>query len=436
MMAANRWLRNGLAAVLTVIAGCSAPTAHKDNGEPHPSGAAAAPQTRAEPRKADADLNAARAGAFEPRQVALLLPLSGRLAAFGTAVRDGFMAAWYEARAHGDYAPTIRLYDTSAGADVLQVYQQAIADGAGLIIGPLEKPQVAALYQQNLPVPTLALNRADLDQGAPGNLYQFSLAPEDEAAQIADIAFQENRRRALVIAPEDEWRSREMQVFSQRWQQHGGEISATVRYFDQQSMSQEIRAALNISQSEARAREVESIINRNVEFSPQRRRDVDMVFMLAKPQQARSIKPMLAFYYAGDMPVYTLSRVYNGFPNPALDRDMDKVRFTEMPFLLENPPLKQQILADQPQSRNYLRLYAMGIDSFHLYPHLAAMARAGAGRLAGQTGYLTLNPQHVIQRELMLAQMRNGKPEPAAAPVQEETPAVATESQNDADLQP
>src|SRR5699024_4992168 len=48
----------------------------------------------------------------QPRNIALLLPTSGRLAAFGRAVRDGFMAAWYEQR---DNRPMVRQYDTAEG---------------------------------------------------------------------------------------------------------------------------------------------------------------------------------------------------------------------------------------------------------------------------------------------------------------------------------
>lgn len=385
-----------------------------------------------------ADLAAVREmAAAQPRQVALLLPLSGKLSAFGAAVRDGFMAAWYDARERGGNPPALRVYDTGANANFLELYRQAVADGANLIVGPLEKPQVALLYQQPPSVPTLALNRADIDQIPPANLYQFSLAPEDEAAQIADIAYQEGRRHALIIAAEDESRSRELQVFSERWRQQGGDIAAAALYTDQQDLSQSIRTALNLPQSEARAKEVETLIHRNVEFTPHRRQDVDMVLMLAKPQQARSIKPMLAFYYAGDIPVYALSRIYNGFPNPDQDRDMDSVRFTDMPWVLEDQPLKKRILADQPQSRNYLRLYAMGIDSFLLYPRLRQMEKARDSRVYGQTGYLTLNAQLVVQRQLLLAQMRNGRPEliPAAL-LRQDTQAVATERLQHADIQP
>jgi outer membrane PBP1 activator LpoA protein len=187
----------------------------------------------------------------QPHQIALLLPLSGKLAAFGTAVRDGFMAAWYEARKQGAVPPPVRFYDSAANADAVQLYQQATADGAGLVIGPLEKQQVAQLYQQSLPVPTLALNRFESSNPPAPNLYQFSLAAEDETTQIADIAADENRRSALIIASDEDINSREMQAFERRWRERGGSVGAIARYRDQQSMSQEIRAALNIPRSEA-----------------------------------------------------------------------------------------------------------------------------------------------------------------------------------------
>lgn len=349
--------------------------------------------------------------AQQPKQVALLLPLSGKLAALGAAVRDGFMAAWYDSKQRGGTLPVIRTYDSADAADITALYQQAVAEGAQVVVGPLEKQHVAQLYKLPLPVPTLALNRADLDGLAPPNLYQFSLAPEDEAVQIASIAWQQNYRHALVVAADTDTKSRELRAFSQQWESLGGDIAATAWFHDQPTLSQVIKNALGIPRSEARAREMERLLGKNLQFSPRRRQDIDMVFMLAKAQQARSIKPMLAYHYAGDLPVYALSRIYNGYPNPDLDRDLEQVRFTEMPWILDREqPLKKQILADLPQSRNFLRLYAMGVDSFYLYPRLRQLEKLSDSRVYGQTGYLTFGPQLVVQRELLMAEIRDGAP--------------------------
>lgn len=349
-------------------------------------------------------------------QIALLLPLSGKLANFGEAVRDGFLAARYDAQQRGEHVPGVRFYDTE-NTGVVALYQQAAADGAALVIGPLEKLQVAQFYGQQLSVPLLALNRADLQQTPPANLYQFSLAPEDETAQIADFAAHSNYRQALVIATEEDLRSREFQTLQQRWQSHGGTIVATATFHDQQSMSSSIRSALSIPRSEARAREMENLLNRKIESVPHRRRDVDVVFMLAKPAQARLIKPLLDFYYAGDLPVYSTSRIYGGYAAAATQRDdLDKVRFTEMPWVLQQSELKQRILTAQPASKNYLRLYAMGIDSFGLSSRLSQL-KASTNPVQAQTGSLSVDAQNIVQRQSRLAEIRNG-----AAIAADETP--------------
>lgn len=349
----------------------------------------------------------------QPKQIALLLPLTGKLAGFGTAVRDGFMAAWYDARTRGTATPSVRIYDTTTTQNFSELYQRAIADGAQAIVGPLEKTQVAALYQQQLTVPTLALNRADVGTAPPPGLYQFSLAPEDEAAEIARIAGEYNARRVLIVAPEEDRNARELQTFTARWQQQGGEVVATALFHNPQMLSQAIKTALHIPQSDARRREIEALFGRKVEFVPHRRDDIDMVLVYARPQQARSIVPTLAYHYAGNIPTYALSRSYNGVDAPGQDADLEGLRFTEIPWLLDNQqPLKQQILTGIPQSRGYLRLYALGLDSFQLLPQLRQMESRPDIRVTGQTGTLTLSSERIVQRELMLAQIKDGLARP------------------------
>ncbi len=345
------------------------------------------------------------------QQVALLLPLTGKLAGFGEAVRDGFFAALYAAQQRGERVPAVRIYDSDSGG-IVPLYQQAVTEGAGAVIGPLEKLQVAQFYSQTLAVPLLALNRADSTQLPPANLYQFGLAPEDETAELAQLIARDGKRNVLIIADASEANSREAQAFLQRWQSLGGHIAGTAVFRTQQDLSPAIRNAMNIPRSEARGRELENILNRNIEFTPRRRSDVDAIFMLAKPAQARSIKPLLNFYYAGELPVYATSRVYSGHPGGALDRDLENVRFTETPWILQTSALKQQILAAQPGAKNYLRLYALGIDSFSLYSRLHALENSSGKRMAGQTGTLSLDAQRIVQRELMLAELRNGVAEP------------------------
>jgi outer membrane PBP1 activator LpoA protein len=116
----------------------------------------------------------------QPKQIALLLPMQGKLAEAGEAVRDGFFAAYFQALGNGRQTPEVRQYDSSN--DVITAYQQAIAEGADLVIGPLDKEKVTELsLMPSLEVPLLSLNYPDAPPAQPlKGFYQFGLAVEDE----------------------------------------------------------------------------------------------------------------------------------------------------------------------------------------------------------------------------------------------------------------
>jgi outer membrane PBP1 activator LpoA protein len=345
--------------------------------------------------------------ANRPQQLALLLPLTGKLAPFGKAVRDGFIAALYDTKARGSQIPTLKVYNTDAREDFIALYQQAVAEGADMIIGPLEKHRLSLLFDQlSLPVPTLGLNQIENYGQAPEQLYQFGLVPQDEAKQIADIAFLDNHRHAYIIAPEGEWGDKVSDAFSQRWHDLGGTTIALSRYSGQKDYSSSVKQSLLLQDSEDRANRIETLIGERLEFSPRRREDVDMVFLLANPQQARSIKPLMAYHYAADLPVYGTSRLYAGYENTSRDRDLNGVRFTDMPWILQKPSaVHQQINEEFQQNTPYQRMYALGVDSYQLHPRLRQLQQIPTSRVFGNTGNLKLNDRNEIEREMLLAQI-------------------------------
>src|SRR5579859_3899569 len=91
-----------------------------------------------------------------PDQVALLLPLSGRAEPVGVAVRDGFVAAYLQQEPAT--RPRLKIYDVTAET-VAGAYRHAVDDGAGFVVGPLTKEDVAAVVPVNsAKMPELALN--------------------------------------------------------------------------------------------------------------------------------------------------------------------------------------------------------------------------------------------------------------------------------------
>src|SRR5271154_6221955 len=106
-----------------------------------------------------------------PNQIALLLPLSGRGEAFGVAVRDGFIAAYLEQEAAK--RPRLKVYDVAA-EPIGAAYSRAIADGAGFVVGPLTKEDVAAVAPLSAGrTPVLALNFLGDAVSTPKNFFQF-----------------------------------------------------------------------------------------------------------------------------------------------------------------------------------------------------------------------------------------------------------------------
>tara|TARA_R110001599_G_scaffold61708_15_gene171774 strand:- start:785 stop:2692 length:1908 start_codon:yes stop_codon:yes gene_type:complete len=346
-----------------------------------------------------------------PDQVALLLPVTGRLASYGKAIRDGFFAAYYETLNQGGQVPKVKLYDSN-NSDINSLYQQTINDGNKLVIGPLEKEQVSALsasHPQAMSLPTLALNRIEGGH-FPSGLYQFGLSPEDEAAQIADIALAKGYKRALVITPEGAWGQKVASAFVDRWQQLNGQIVAS-QTFDssKNNYSKQIKNILNIDKSQQRLQRLQQIIGFRPNYEPYRRTDLDFIFLLARPNEGRAIKPLLAYHYAGDIPVYATSHIYRGSKAPTKDQDINGVRFIDIPWIFnEDLEIRQAINKGIPSSPGYQRMYALGVDSFRLHLRLKQLRNGDNNQVFGETGALSLNMLGQIERELSLAEIQNG----------------------------
>ncbi len=348
--------------------------------------------------------------ANRPQQIALLVPLSGKLAPYGKAVRDGFIAALYQTKQRGGATPRLKVYNSDAGEQFIPLYYQAVAEGAELVIGPLDKKKLQLLFDEViLPVPTLALNRVDNYGQAPELLFQFGLAPQDEASQIADIAYLKNHKQAMIIAPKGEWGEKVSNSFAKRWQQLEGVVIVRSVFSGQKDYSSSIKNALSLQRSEARGKRIASLAGQAIEFTPRRRQDIDMVFLLARPDEARSIKPLLDYHYAGDLPIYASSRVYSG-PAPKKNHDINGIRFIDIPWIL-NPPseLHRQISQQTNSNKQLQRMIALGIDSFQLHPRLRQLDEIGTSRLYGNTGTLKLNSNREIERRLLFAKIKNGR---------------------------
>ena len=347
-------------------------------------------------------------------RIALLLPMQGPLANVSQALRDGFLAAHLQARQAGQPELKIDLYDSTAQPSLDSFYQQAMAKGTQLVIGPLEKDLVRQLASRSsLPITTLALNYSEADQQMPPQLFQFGLAAEDEAREAADRAWADGHRRAIALAPRGEWGARVLDAFNKRWQSLGGTTVAAEPLAEPVQLANQIADLLQLRASESRAQRLQNSTNQAVAAEPSRRQDVDFIFLAATPQQAQQVRPTLIFQYAGDLPVYATSHVHSATLNRTQYLDLEGIQFAETPWLLEpEQPLRQQVEQQWPQAAGSLgRLYAMGADAYLLAPRLGQLVAIPDTRLDGLSGYLSLGDQQRIERALPWARFRDGQVE-------------------------
>lgn len=343
----------------------------------------------------------------QPRHIALLLPLSGKYAKAAQAIRDGILAAYYDAKSHDENPPELRIYDT-ASQGINSLYENAINSGAELVIGPLEKERIVELaLNPELPVPTLALNRIETAIQEPEKLYQFGLAPEDEAAQVAAQAWRDGHRRAMILAPATDRGDRSVESFSQAWLALGGKIISDDRYKGQKTYSSLVKSAVGVAESEARKKRLRRLLGTAIEFEPRRRQDVDFIFMHGYASQARQLKPILAFHYAGDIPVYSISDVYNGQDDAKMNRDLNNIQFTTLPWFFENNLAEKSAVEAHFSHSQFL--YALGVDAFHLHPRLKQLQEFKKAHFYGATGNLSMDENRKIKREQTWAKFVNGK---------------------------
>ena len=327
--------------------------------------------------------------------VAVLLPTSGPYAAAGKAIKAGLLAAYRLVASATPQLP-LKFYDSGQN-DIGSVYQQAVADGAKQIIGPLVKEQIQALAQNtSLSVPVLALNH--VENISQNNLYQFGLSPIDEAEALAFKAHQDGRQSALVLVPKTAQGERIGNYLTSSWQGHGGTVAGVQSY-------------------DPRQHDIGAMLTQVISSSsyPSGQTPPRAVLLSANADAARELAPQLKYHQKNDLAVYAMPNIYAGTPNPVQDAELGSFNFCDMPWLFDSyfsGPLSQSALQKSLQGLpdSSSRLVALGIDAYNLLGRLDQLA---ATPYNGATGHLSLGKDNRITRKLVCAQFKGGVPQPS-----------------------
>lgn len=300
-----------------------------------------------------------RDGYRPPVKVALLLPLSGSLAAAAEPVRDGFLTGYYGERRR---KPELRFYNTVGGASA--AYARAAAEGNDFVVGPLSREEVDAVFaKDSTPVPLLALNRGSR-QPPPGSA-SFSLSPEDEGITAAEYMLEGGARRVLIISGNDDAQRRSASALAEHLLQRGGQVASRIDYSP--------TAALVMPADGS----------------------IDAVFLALKGSQARELAPRLdAAGLAGKLRVAT-SQIVSGTGKASEDMLLDGIVYpTETWGVRDVPGIPSQASAASRTASARgpaARLFAFGYDAWLLTAYLERLALAPNSDIAGATGRLSLD---------------------------------------------
>ncbi|MCK8516281.1 penicillin-binding protein activator [Methylonatrum kenyense] len=330
-------------------------------------------------------------------RVAVLLPLSGSLADAGRAVRDGMLAAHFSDTGNGTERPQLRFVDVGEhGVKPRDAYERAVSDGAELVIGPLTRDDVeTVVLGGDLPVPLLALNGVPRGTEVPRNLFRFGLMPEHDAAAAGRFAAERGFREALVFVPMDDWGRRVNAAFTEAFEQGGGRVVARETYTSgERDHANTLRRLLGVTGSRGSDR-------------AEMRKDADLLFLGAFPDNARLIMPQIRFHHGENLPVIATSHVYTG-NRDRRDDDIKGLVFMDAPWMVGDtgPSPRRTELARHwdDQLREQARLVGMGLDTYRLIPRLRQAADGAMQELEGATGLLRVSDDGEIVRGLVPAQ--------------------------------
>ena len=367
---------------------------------------------------------------YDAPSITVMLPLSGRLASVGEAVRDGMVAGYLADQASTETVASliassvatsdVTFFDSNALGDAALLSQVANAD-SDVIVGPLLKergqrllsasPMPSVAMTQERPSPSwIVLNRIEESgqtQPSPvsGVVYQFAPAIEDEALTLAKHLRARGHDRLMVVVNRESWAYRAIQALKSQWQ--GVMVFAD---FDRpREITGTIGTAMGVAASQQRHSELQRLLSEEIEFLPRGREDLDAVVAFTSALEAKALVPALQFHFADELPVFATSQSARS----GRLSDIAGFHVTELPLLTDPDPVAAGMTAafdlrEQP----LLELFALGLDAYRLatwvhwiQTHKEHFDEQFRLRLNMASGELTLGREGLVARELTMAEI-------------------------------
>lgn len=364
---------------------------------------------------------------FMPKNIAVLLPLTGQRASAANAIRQGILAS-YLAKPNEQVA--VNFYDTAN--DAVAAYQQAVNAGAEFIIGPLLPNEIDQLLALNntapatstpsgtapatptapiAPIPQLFLNQTD--KFVPDiNKFYFALSPAQEAADAATRMYQDGVTMPLLLASNDAIGKRMAESFIQAWKKKS-DTPIEVYYYDAgDKMKTTVQDALGVRDSQARIARIKELLGNSVQADFRSRQDIDAIYMISTPQDLTLLKAFIDVNFSvftQPVPLYTSSRSRIDNESSQTAQDLNNLTMSDAPWLMQNS--EENLMVNTLWSgwnNGQKRLFVMGYDAMDLISKLAQMRSFTGYQFNGRSGVLSVNPDGVINRQLSWGRYQRG----------------------------
>ncbi|WP_198781962.1 penicillin-binding protein activator [Shewanella putrefaciens] len=376
--------------------------------------------------KLPADLDRAlNAKPFTPKNIAVLLPLTGSRANAANAIRQGILASYL---AKPNEQVSVNFYDTAN--DAVSAYQQAVNAGAEFIIGPLLPNEIDQLLALNTtastvttaatgatgaaptaPIPQLFLNQTD--KFVPDiNKFYFALSPAQEAADAATRMYQDGVTMPLLLASNDAIGKRMAESFIQAWKKKS-DTPIEVYYYDGgDKMRTTVQDALGVRDSQERIARIKELLGNSVQADFRSRQDIDAIYMISTPQELTLLKAFIDVNFSvftQPVPLYTSSRSRIDNESSQTAQDLNNLTMSDAPWLMQNS--EENLMVNTLWSgwnNGQKRLFIMGYDAMDLISKLAQMRSFPGFQFNGRSGVLSVNPDGVLNRQLSWGRYQRG----------------------------
>jgi len=264
------------------------------------------------------------------QKLAVFLPLSGKYKQISLQIRNGLIKSVL--LKHPNI--TLTFYDTEENNNLVTLYQQAMDDGNGWVIGPLKKDNIQQLKSLNVHNIT-ALNQ--LDQAL--TFTQFSLRAPSEPIQIENKLCQANTRHLGILASQTTGDLNLGQTLTYLWRQiplhHAVFNSYPTRH---PNLRKALGDLINETTSQNRKANLRWLLQEKLTFFPRTRKDLQAIVLIGNRERVAVFKPQFKFFDL-KLPVYGSSKLTpKNLQHASPIKDLSKVVFPTLPAVLNQTP--------------------------------------------------------------------------------------------------